>query len=220
MTQGASIATAEPAKVEPLPQAPQPPGSPPGGGEPPMTDINDIKPILDLGGDWRWLLYLAVGTVILLGLLALARWLWNRRKKPETPLPSPPPLAPDTEAYTALDALAAENDLEPRQFYFRLSAVLRQYIERRFKFPAAEMTTEELLPHVDQLSLDISLAQELRAFCRMADPIKFAGAAARQDRLAQDLAFSRDFVRQTTDAVQVVENSDDTTSMQLDVKPV
>lgn len=221
MPQGVSTAIAETTSGSAPPQGPsQPPGSVPGGGNTPqMTDINDIKPILDLGGDWLWLLYLAGGLVILMGLLALAWWLWKRRKKPETILPQAPLMAPDVEAYDALDTLAADNGLDPKQFYFQLSAVLRHYMERRYHFPAAEMTTEELIPEVDQLALDASLTQELKTFCRMADPIKFAGAAARQDRLAQDLAFTRDFVRQTTDAVQLVEKSEEATPMQLDVKP-
>lgn len=209
MTQGVSTAIAEPAKGDTQAQgAAQPPGAvPEGGPAPQMTDINDIKPIVDLGGDWQWLLYLIGGIIILIGLLTLAWWLWKRRKKPETMLPTAPPMAPDAEAYDALDALAAENGLDPKQFYFRLSAVMRHYMERRYAFPAAEMTTEELLPHVDQLALETSLAQELKALCRMADPIKFAGAAARQDRLARDLAFTRDFVRQTTEMIEVSEDS-------------
>jgi hypothetical protein len=207
MTQGVSTAIAEPAKGDAPAQSPaQPPGSVP-EGEPAhqMTDINDIKPIVDLGGDWQWLLYLIGGIIILIGLLAPAWWLWKRRKKPETMLPKAPPMAPDAEAYDALDALAAENGLDPKQFYFRLSAVLRHYMERRYAFPAAEMTTEELLPQVDQLTLEASLVQELKAFCRMVDPIKFAGAAAQHERLAQDLAFTRDFVRQTTEMLEVSE---------------
>lgn len=216
------MAAAEPAKGSaPDPAPAQGPGVVPGSGnDAQMTDINDIKPILDLGGDWQWLLYLVGGMILVMGLLALARWLWKRRKRPETSLPATPPMAPDAQAYNALDALAAEDSLDPKQFYFRLSAVLRQYMERRYEFPAAEMTTEELLPQVDHLSLDSSLAQELKAFCRMADPIKFAGAFAQRDRLAQDLAFSRNFVRQTTQAVEMEENSEQVSSMQLEDKPI
>jgi hypothetical protein len=163
-----------------------------------MTDIHDIKPILELGSDWQWLFYLAGGLALATGLLLLAWWLWKRRKRDEAVFPATPAMPPDAEAYTALDALAADKGLDPKQFYFRLSAVLRHYMERRFDFPAAEMTTEELLPQVDQISLDSSLALELKTFCRQTDPIKFAGVTANQDRLAQDLAFSRSFVRQTT----------------------
>lgn len=220
MTRGVATAIADPAKATTLPQGPsQTPGSVPGGNDTGITDINDIKPIVDIGGDWQWLLYTLGGIIILMGLLALAWWFWKRRKKAETILPTAPRISPDAEAYEALDALAAENGLSPKQFYFRLSAVLRHYMERRYDFPAAEMTTEELLPKVDQLTMDASLARELKVFCRFADPIKFAGAAARKDRLAQDLAFTRDFVRQTTMAVQLVENSEDVSQLQLDERP-
>jgi hypothetical protein len=208
LTQSISPADAEPAKGGVPVQAPsQPPSLAAGGGsDAQMTDIHDIKPILELGGDWQWLIYLAGALTVLTGLLVLAWWLWKRRKRPEAVFSTAPPIPPDAEAYTALDALAADKGLDPKQFYFRLSAVLRHYMERRFDFPAAEMTTEELLPQVDQMTLDSSLALELKAFCRQTDPIKFAGASARQDRLAQDLAFSRNFVRQTTDTQEESEN--------------
>ena len=98
-----------------------------------------------------------------------------------------------------LDALAASGNADSKQFYFDLSAILRRYIERRYEIPASEMTTEELLPRVNRLPLKAELAQLLKAFCRGADPIKFAGVCAEQNRMAQDLSFARDFVRQTTE---------------------
>lgn len=162
-----------------------------------MTDIHDIKPILAMGNDWTWLYWtLAIALLLILALL-IWRW-WKQRQRPALSRPAAPAVAADEEAYGALDALAAENGMAPKQFYFRLSAILRRYVERRFDFPAAEMTTEELLPWMDQLPLDPTLAGQFKNFCRSADPVKFAGAAARQDRLAHDLAFASNFVRQTT----------------------
>jgi hypothetical protein len=164
---------------------------------PPMTDIHDIKPILAMVTDWSWLYWALAMVVLLILVLLMWRW-WKRREKPVASRPAAPVVAADEEAYGALDALAAENSMAPKQFYFRLSAILRRYVERRFDFPAAEMTTEELLPRMDQLPLDPTLAGQFKSFCRYADPVKFAGVAARQDRPAHDLAFARDFVRQTT----------------------
>ncbi len=205
LSRGKAWAAAEPAKKGGDPAQTPDPGP---GSAPQMTDIHDIKPILEIGYDWQWLLYLAAAMALLAGLLILARWLWKRRKRPQAEIYASPPIPPDMEAYAALDALAVEKGLNPKQFYFRLSAVLRRYIERRFNFPAAEMTTEELLPQVDRIALDASLALELKTFCRQTDPIKFAGAAARQGRLARDLAFSRNFVRQTTDSLANSEDRD------------
>ena len=172
-----------------------------------MSDIHDIKPVLALDSGLTWL-YWALGALVLIGLLALAWWWWRRRKKPEVAAPTAPVISPEQEAYQALDALAAETGLTPRQFYFHLSAVVRHYTERRFDFPAAEMTTEELLPRVDRLPLNHNLAGELKAFCRLADPIKFADAPAERQQMTRDLVFARDFVRQTT-VVAPAENADE-----------
>ncbi|MEJ2158030.1 MAG: DUF4381 family protein [Desulfobacteraceae bacterium] len=191
MTVLAATTTAQPGSVPPDTADP-----------PPMTDIHDIKPILDLGGHWPWGMSLLVAALALL-LLALAWWFWKRRRRPgkqeEVVVVA---VAPDQEALAALDALTDETGLAPRQFYFRLSAILRRYIERRYHFPAAEMTTEELLPHLDRLPLDSHLAQTFKAFCREADPIKFAGAASRREQVERNLAFCRDFVRSTTTVSQ------------------
>jgi hypothetical protein len=165
--------------------------------KPSMTDIHDIKPALAMGHDLRWL-YWAMAALVLLALTALVWRQWRKRAKPAAGGGTPPPLPPDTEALQLLDSLAADGGLDPKQFYFRLSAVVRRYIERRFAIPAAEMTTEELLPRIDRLPVGPELAQTLKSFCRAADPIKFAGAPADANRLAHDLAFARDFVHRTS----------------------
>jgi LPXTG-motif cell wall-anchored protein len=162
----------------------------------PMTDIHDIKPVLDIAGHWPWV-WIAVGAAALL-LAALGWWLWRRRKRPEKPAAAgAPALPPDAEALAALEALCAQTGMAPRKFYFRLSAILRRYIERRYEIPAAEMTSEELLPRMDRLQLDRRLTEAFKAFCRETDPIKFAGAAAHRDQMDRNLTFCRDFVRRT-----------------------
>jgi hypothetical protein len=162
-----------------------------------MTDIHDIKPALAVGYDLRWLFW-ALAALAFLTLAALAWQRWRKRARPDAAAGAPPPLAPDAEALQMLDDLAADGRMDPKQFYFRLSAVVRRYIERRFDFPAAEMTTEELLPRVDRLSMAPELAQTLKTFCRAADPVKFAGAPADPGRMPRDLAFARDLVHRTS----------------------
>ena len=97
-----------------------------------MTDIHDIKPALALDGGLTWI-YWVLGVLALLGLVALGWWLWQRRRKPEAGQPAAA-TAPEQEAYQALDALAAVKGLTPKQFYYRLSAVIRHYTERRLTF--------------------------------------------------------------------------------------
>lgn len=167
------------------------------GNATPMTDIHDIKPLLSMGLDLQWL-YWVGGALVLAGLALLAWYLWRRRKKPVPPISAPPPAAPHIEAYRSLDALAAQAGISAKQYYFQLSAILRRYLERRYGFPAAEMTTEELLPRLDGLPLDADLAPALKAFCRSADPIKFAGADAGRNQMHDHMAMARSFVQRTT----------------------
>jgi hypothetical protein len=172
---------------------PSPPGAVPGASPTPMTDIHDIKPLLPMGADlpmWVW----AAGALMLI-LVILCAWWWFRRRKAGHGATLPTPVvAPHVEALVQLDALAADISIDGKVFYFRLSAIVRHYLERRFDIPAAEMTTEELLPAVDRLRLPLDVGQSFKAFCRAADPIKFAGVAVNREHMAQDLAFARNLV--------------------------
>ncbi len=172
-----------------------------------MKDIHDIKPALDIGFDLQWL-YWALTIVVLLMLAALAWRLWRKRKRKTDSQSAATPIPADAEAYRMLDDLAAQGDLDPKRFYFSLSAILRRYIERCYGIPASEMTTEELLPAVDRLGLSTELSPPLKDFCRGADPIKFAGVSATRERMARDLAFARDFVRQTTQTATIAAESE------------
>ena len=161
-----------------------------------MTDIHDIKPLLDMGSDLQWL-YVLLGVLVLAGLAWLAWHLWQRRKKPVPAVPAPPPVPAHIEALAALDALAAQKDISAKPYYYKLSAILRRYLERRYRFPAAEMTTEELLPQLDRLPLDADLPYGGKTFCLSADPIKFAGMPAGRQQMNAHMELTRHFVDRT-----------------------
>lgn len=180
---------------------PAPPGAIPGAGPAPMTDIHDIKPALPLGADLPMWVWVAGALVIILAILGVLWWL-RRRKAGHREMLPPPVVAPDVEALGQLDALAADTAIDGKLFYFRLSAIVRHYLERRFGIPAAEMTTEELLPAVDRLGVVLDIGQPFKAFCRTADPIKFAGAQVQRERMVEDLALARNLVTRTTEPSQ------------------
>lgn len=168
-----------------------------GSPQPAMTDIHDIKPALAVGPDLGWLWWV-LAAVLFIAVVALAWWLWRKRSKAGQAAPAEPPPSPEAQAYARLDALAADRQMDDKQYYFELSAILRHYVERRYNIPAAEMTMEELLPHMEQLSIPQTLGEPFKQFCRAIEPIKFADAPADQAQKPKDLAFARDFVRDTT----------------------
>lgn len=166
------------------------------GGATEMSDIHDIKPALAVGTDLTLWLWVAAGVLVLIALV-LALYFWRRRKRSQSEQADTPAVPADVQALNDLDALAAEGDLDGKPFYFRLSAVLRTYLEGRYAFAAAEMTTEELLPAVDRLGWPAEMNRALRDFCRTSDPVKFADAPTPRDRMASDLAYVRELVLRT-----------------------
>lgn len=161
-----------------------------------MTDIHDIRDIREPGPDLR---PLARGLALLGAVLLAAGWLYRRRRRRvsrEAIAPPPPHVA----ALTELEALSDLRGIDGRRFYFRLSAVLRRYLQARFDIPAPEMTTEELLSALDHPGIGRELAAALRRLFLDAAPVTYAGLPASIDRMRQDLDFAKEAVRQTTPA--------------------
>ncbi|MDM8526027.1 hypothetical protein QUF80_21855 [Desulfococcaceae bacterium HSG8] len=161
-----------------------------------MTDIHDIKPPEKIGTDWKPLYYTLLAVLILLLVGAVLLYLKKRRKRiRKKEMIS---LSPDEAAFVLLDELLDVESFDGKKFYFRLSSILRNYIQGRYGINAPEMTTEEFLPSIEKLNLDRELQQHLRKLIHSTDPVKFAGTPAVQTNMEKDLAFVRAFVKQTT----------------------
>jgi hypothetical protein len=144
------------------------------------------------------LLALAVAAV-----LAMAWWLWKKRKKDRVIETIVPELPPEMTALRALDEISDVRRLDGKSFYFRLSAILRQYVSGRFAVGAPEMTTEEFIPCIDHLHIDTDLSARLKRLCRAMDPVKFGAETAMEKQMETDLFFARAFVKKTTQQVDM-----------------
>ena len=172
-----------------------------------MTDIHDIKPLVAVPvpvspaviAMWSVILLLAAGAV--LGGL----FLWKKRRKSLLE-EIEAILSPEDAALSQLQALSPDT-ADGKLFYFRLSAILRRYLEGRFGIDGLEMTTEELLPHVEAIALDRDLKQNMKRFLVSSDPVKFAGAPTHQNLMEKDLGFVREVVEKTAAALQAPEET-------------
>lgn len=189
------------------PSATAPPG--PGGAAVPegMSDIHDIRPPAPPGPNpWRWALW-GVGAALVAGALGAVLAVMARRRRTLRGA-SAPAMPPEERALAALRGLENPGAMEDRAFYFRLTAVLRRYLEERYGFPAAEMTTEELLPRLRAVDhLPEALFPELESLLAGADAVKFAGAPAAETRMTADLDFVHRLVRETRPAVPEAEGA-------------
>lgn len=163
-----------------------------------MTDIYDIKSLESIGYDKRIIRYgiIFLAVLLLVGLLIyLIDYFIRRRKKEDVEEVIVIPA--DIEAYKLLDDLEKVTGLNAREYYFRLTSILRGYMGRRFEFEAPEMTTEELIPRINELDFGKQLKLNVKKLLTSTDPIKYAGAGAMKEKMDSDFKLVKDFIKQT-----------------------
>ncbi|HLL03480.1 MAG TPA: hypothetical protein VK539_23045 [Myxococcaceae bacterium] len=141
---------------------------------------------------------------ILLGLVAacLLGWAlvkWLRRPRPETVAVKP--LAPlDIRTREALDRLKGENlpaKGHVKDFYFRLSEIIRGYLGERYGFEALECTSSELFDSLRKRNTAGLPEDRLMRFVSESDMVKYAKAEASAESCAASLAFGYELVETT-----------------------
>jgi hypothetical protein len=115
-------------------------------------------------------------------------------------------------AYARLRALVAENLVERgriKEFYERISAILRHYIEDRFDLHAPERTTEEFLAELQSTEV-LSLVQKavLEEFLTHCDLVKFAKHDPTQEQIQRTFDLVRDFIEKTRSQDRTVDVTD------------
>lgn len=138
-------------------------------------DIRDLKGFIRRGIGKR-ALFTALLLALAAGVLMLA--LWVRKKRMREIEEAARNRTADEIAYEELRALKAM-DLPGKgmvkEYYIRLSDIVRRYIEKRFALRAPEMTTEEFLEGLRESSLLSSAHKDLlREFLSHCDLVKFA----------------------------------------------
>ena len=162
---------------------------------PGTTEPKDIKPPFAIRKIVPWM-------VIIFGLLIVAIlvgwWIYYRRWKrqqPTVPLDEHYLEAPHVTAFRKLDELKSlphKTEDEIRQYYFQLSEIVREYLERRFFIKALEMTTREIMESVTELDIETGVDAEYKTLFDGLDLVKFAKMipAAEEMITYWDLAYS------------------------------
>ena len=139
----------------------------------------------------------AVIVALLLGA-GLVTWLVGRRRKEMEPAVATVPVTPpDVEALSALDALVTSGLLDARafrEFYIRLTAIAKRYLERRLGAPVLEMTTAETLSFLRSHVHGGAVLPLIRDLAQAADQIKFARGQGLAEAGVRHLAAVRSLV--------------------------
>jgi len=164
-------------------------------------DIRDIKPPLEISHPYRTALAVLAALVALVAALLVGKKLferWRRRAWENKIAPRPA----HEEALEALEKLLAKGLVEKglaREFCFELSEIFRRYMHARFGVPAIDLTTEEILPRIEENGIfDQALKFLVREFLTGTDLVKFAKhrpTRREADRMIED---TRKFINETS----------------------
>ncbi len=165
------------------------------------TNFHDIKSPVALPEpvSHAWIWWTAGAATCLGGLIALMLAVRRRRRRG----PSTVTVPPHQWAFAELERLI-EDDLiaagDVHEFYFRLTDIVRIYIERRFQLAAPEQTSEEFLETMRGNSVLSAEHQALLIeFLRAADLVKFARYEPGKQEVERAFNSARDFIDETAE---------------------
>jgi hypothetical protein len=115
-----------------------------------------------------------------------------------------PPTPPHERAFRELRALLDEELIAKgrvKEFFFRLTFIIRTYVEQRYGLHAPEQTTEEFLPSAANSGLLSPAHQKLlETFLSYADLVKYAKLAPGAKDIENSFGAARTFINETAPA--------------------
>ena len=153
-------------------------------------------------GPWsvppNWLLYIFVAFLVIVAIGASIFVYLRRRTKPTDLQPEVSPQRhPHEIAYDQLNRIEGMNWVaqgEMKIYHTEISHVLRQYIAARYRIPALELTTEELLDRLQPEDVPKESVQQLFSNC---DLVKFARHSPTKPEAHERLEEARRIVDET-----------------------
>ncbi|MCB0701053.1 MAG: hypothetical protein H6551_09520 [Chitinophagales bacterium] len=141
----------------------------------PITDILQVKTT------WRDYIWYIIGGLIAIGLVVFVIYYFRKNKKEVAPAykPKAPVETPFQKALRMLEELDKKQLWQTdhvKQYYTELTDILRVYIEERFRTPAMELTSDELLLIVSRHREMARYKEGLATVLHTADMAKFAKA--------------------------------------------
>ena len=160
---------------------------------------------------WGWIL---VVIIVILG--AIFGLLLYKKKLPITLTPAKKEIPPYELAIQLLERLRDEKLCErgqEKEFYTRLTDILRSYIDSRFGINAMEMTTTQIIESLNSNNETVDSKSYVEQVLEIADFVKFAKVRPLPDDNVKSYNWALQFVKETKpieETVNTIDNSENT----------
>lgn len=170
-----------------------------------LKTIHDYAPVVDIDRQWvdyipEWLLDYGWWILIGLALIAIGAYSWWRWLRPgKTPKPKKiePPYNVAMRELMQLDSENLPARGEEKEFYTRLTEILRVYLQQRFNINAMEMTSSQILDELKANEETRMTRQHMQQVLEVADFVKFAKMRPLPDDNVKSFQSALTFVEDT-----------------------
>lgn len=146
-----------------------------------QLQLNDIKPVQKppfVWTDYLWVLWLLLGLLLLAALIVTIVYLALKKKRKGYFFTPPQVLPPHMRAIQALDRLKSEKlgqqEGREKEYYTKITDILRYYLFERYGMQAMEMTSGEILNDIRKYAEADSVHENLKQILSTSDLVKFA----------------------------------------------
>lgn len=171
----------------------------------PVDTTQAIKPIkqpLPVPYSWREFAPYLIGAAVLMAAVAGLIYYLRRRKKKAPPSPERPKPRDPAHIWAKNELRKLEEEKlwqkdEVKQYYSRLTDILRLYLEYRYGWMALESTTEQIADEISQFEMAKEEKDKLLGILRRADMVKFAKRLPMPDENDLMMSLAVEFVERT-----------------------
>jgi hypothetical protein len=171
------------------------------------ANLYDVRPP-EMVAVRTWRVLYALAALLAAGILGWLGYRLYQNWKTKKVLEVAPPKPLHTRTIEALDALAKENlpaQARGREFFFRLSEILRGYLGDLYLFNALESTTPELLEELRSRYTPGLEMEAMTAFANHSDFVRYAKTTPTADECKSVLELAYRIVHSTTAAAAAMQ---------------
>lgn len=147
---------------------------------------------------WQTTLFYVVCAIVCLIIVSIGIYYAVRHYRSKRVM-----LSPWDQALRDLNQLKQDNiatAAQGKQFYSRLTAILKKYVHQRYGFDegdALAKTDQEFIEYLYQNKFGQELVEQLQAIFMGSMVVKFANVQAIQEQIEKDLALAISFIKRT-----------------------